>query len=81
MIQWMIVAALVLASALYALWTLLPPRARLRLLDAVAGKSTQLGWVVALRRRAMAELAGGCGSCAANSDVVHPPGAAQRRKP
>ena len=68
MIQWLVVAILVLASALYALWSLMPPRARLRLLDAIAGQSPRVAWAARLRRTALAELAGGCGSCAANGD-------------
>jgi hypothetical protein len=80
MIQWLIVVALVLASAMYALWALLSPRARLRLLDAVAGKSSQASWVLALRRRALGELAGGCGSCAANGEDGPAAPAAPRKR-
>ncbi len=81
MIQWLIVGALVLASASYALWSLLPARARLRALDTFAGRSPQAGWAQALRRRTLAELAGGCGSCAANGDADAPGATPPRKSP
>ena len=73
MLQWLLVFPMVLASALYAIWALLSPARRLSLLDATAGSlgaHTLLKTPHAsLRRRAIAQLAGGCGSCAANTVV------------
>lgn len=64
MIQWAIVIVLVIASAIYATWSLLPARTRLTLLDSVLGRMLPPAASATLRRRTLAELSGGCGSCA-----------------
>lgn len=71
MMQWIIVAGLVIASAIYAAWSLLPARSRLKLLDAIAGNAAPSSWLSKLRSKTVAELAGGCGSCGSNADAVH----------
>ncbi len=71
MIQALIVAALILASAAYAAWSLLSPRLRLRLLDVAARGPRAARLTAALRRRAQAKLGGGCGSCPANEQAAH----------
>ena len=69
MTQWFIVAALVAGSALYALWSLLSARLRLQLLDLAGPRLAGTAALTALRRRTLAQLVGGCGSCAANPDA------------
>jgi hypothetical protein len=62
----LLVALIVLACALFSLWRLLSARLRLQLLDwlAAALGRPDRGWRGRLRRKALAELAGGCGACA-----------------
>lgn len=67
-----LVALIVLACAVFSLWRLLSAPLRLRVLDwlpAGLGRS-ESGWAGRLRRKALAELSGGCGACARGSSAL-----------
>jgi hypothetical protein len=76
MVQTLIVAVLVIASAVGAAWRLAPARTKLRLLDKLkADTSHALGrWLARLRRGAAEELAHGCNACSKSPDHIqkHP---------
>jgi hypothetical protein len=65
MLQTLLVAALVLASSVFAAWRLMPARTKLRVLDSLKPANTNaLGrWLSRLRAGVVNELAHGCGSC------------------
>jgi hypothetical protein len=69
MLQWLIVAPLVVVAALFAVWRLLTPRLRLRLLAVLlrilpADSSGMLGrWRASVARRVAADAASGCAAC------------------
>jgi hypothetical protein len=66
-VQGYLAAALVLASALYATWRLLPARRRLQFIEwAFPPRAGRSRWVARWRSAALAEAARGCGSCAAS---------------
>ncbi|MEJ1965787.1 MAG: DUF6587 family protein [Gammaproteobacteria bacterium] len=71
-IQTIVVAVLVLASAVYAAWRLMPGRSRLRLLEAVNPQPTHAAgrWLLRLRGRVITELAHGCSACSQPADKV-----------
>ena len=71
MLQALIVAALVLIAAVYSAWRLASPRQRLWLIDHLPGSVSDAAVVTRLRRKAVAETVGGCGSCAAASPKGH----------
>jgi len=64
-VQALIVAIIVVASAVYAAWRLMPARTRLRVLDAInPSKGNALGrWLLNLRQGVLNELTHGCGAC------------------
>jgi hypothetical protein len=71
-VQALIVAIIVVVSALFATWRLMPARTKLRVLDgAKPSESTILGrWLLRLRKGVLAELAHGCGSCSQASNHI-----------
>ena len=67
------VAPLVVASALYALWAMLTPGFRLKAL-ALAERCLGANKIIlALRRRTVAALASSCGSCGAKATLPPKP--------
>jgi len=60
--QYVVVAALVLASALYASWRLMPMRRRVWLLERLLPPA-RAGWRSRMRRAAAADAARGCAGC------------------
>jgi len=80
-IQTLIVAAVVLASTVFAAWRLMPARTRLRLLDGVNPRPTRgIGrWLLRLRKKVVDELAHGCNACSQASDHVQKHAAPTKR--
>ncbi len=66
-LQLIVVAGCVAASALYATWAILGHAARLRLLDLLEHGLGTNKITARLKSKTLAALSGGCGSCAANS--------------
>jgi len=64
-VQALIVAVIVLASVLAAVWRLMPARTRLRVLDAFKpSDGNAFGrWLLGRRERVLSELAHGCNTC------------------
>ncbi len=65
-VQALSVAVIVVASAVYAAWRLMPVRTRLRVLDAIKpSDGNAVGrWLLRLRKGVVADLTGGgCASC------------------
>ena len=79
-VQTLIVTVLVVASAVFAAWRLMPARTKLRVLDSVKPTDgNAMGrWLLRLRGGVMAELTHGCGSCSQASDHVHKHAAPKR---
>jgi hypothetical protein len=77
-LQSVVVALAVAACLVYSAWRLASQKLRLRLLDGLEHlpRALKRTWVAALRQRTFAQLAGGCGGCAAGGGVT--PGAAVR---
>jgi hypothetical protein len=71
-VQAVIVAIIVGVSAAFATWRLMPARTKLRVLDGVhPSEGNALGrWLLRLRKRVLAELTHGCGSCSHNADHI-----------
>ena len=71
-VQTLVVSALVLASAVYAAWRLMPARSRLRLLEGAKPRPTHVAgrWLLRLRKGVVDELAHGCNACSQPSDKV-----------
>jgi hypothetical protein len=71
-VQALIVAGIVVASAVYAAWRLMPVRTRLRVLDAIKpSDGNAVGrWLLQLRRGALNELTHGCNACSQASNHV-----------
>jgi hypothetical protein len=69
--QSVIVAILVLTSAVFAAWRLAPARTKLRLLNALSPTSTNpIGrWLLRLRKRVTDELTHGCNACSSSNSV------------
>ena len=67
LLQSVLVGAVVAACAAYSAWRLASLRLRLRVIDALGSLPPALTtpWLAALKRRALAQLAGGCAGCAA----------------
>lgn len=71
-VQVLIVTIIVVASAVFAAWRLVPARTRLRVLDAIkptAGNAIGR-WLLRRRRRVLDELTHGCGACSQASNHV-----------
>jgi hypothetical protein len=70
--QTLVVTILVVASAVFAAWRLMPARTKLRVLDRVkpTDRNAMGRWLLRLRGGVMAELTHGCGSCSQASDHV-----------
>jgi hypothetical protein len=81
-LQALIVTLVVVASAVFATWRLMPARTRLRVLDGLLRPSdgNALGrWLLRLRKGAHAELTqGACGSCSHSADHVQKHAAPKR---
>ena len=83
--QQLLVAPVVAACALYSVWRLLTPRARLRTLASLARLpgAAHAAWLGRLRARALAQSQAGCGACGGKVTPVAParnrtPGALRR---
>jgi hypothetical protein len=78
LLQAIVVGLVVAVCVIYSAWRLASLRSRLRILDALAGLPAVLTapWLTLLRRRTLAQLAGGCAGCAAGGGLT--PGAAAR---
>jgi hypothetical protein len=76
-LQGVVVGIAVAACLAYSAWRLASLRMRLRLLDALGALPLRLtgSWVAGMRRKTLAQLAGGCAGCAAGGLT---PGAAER---
>ena len=74
MIEYLVVAIIVLAATLFSAWRLMPDRHRLRLLQYLARRThaNGNGWLARVERAARADLAKGCAGCAANADAAAP---------
>jgi hypothetical protein len=72
LLQTLVVAAVVTASAVFAAWRLMPGRTKLRVLDAIeTNTSGVIGRRLArLRQGVVDELAHGCSACSKSSDHV-----------
>jgi hypothetical protein len=71
-LQTLIVAVIVLVSAVFAAWRLAPARVKLRLLDRIKPDTAHFWgrWVARLRRGVAEELMHGCGACARGPEHV-----------
>ena len=71
-VQTLVVVILVIVSAAFAAWRLMPARTKLRVLDRVKpSDGNALGrWLLRLRKGVLAELTHGCGSCSQASNNV-----------
>ena len=74
-VQTLVVAVLVIASAVFAAWRLMPAKTKLRVLDGLKPTtSNAIGRrLLRLRSGVLAELTHGCGSCSQASNHVHKP--------
>jgi hypothetical protein len=80
-LQALIVALIVVVSAVFAAWRLMPTRTRLRVLDGLKpSDGNALGrWLLRLRKGVHTELTqGGCGSCSHAADHVQKHAAPKR---
>ena len=79
-VQALIVAIVVVVSATFAAWRLMPARTKLRVLDGVKPTTGNvLGrWLLRLRNSVLAELTQGCGSCSQASNHVQKHAAPKR---
>jgi hypothetical protein len=81
-VQALVVTLIVVASATFAAWRLMPARTRLRVLDGFLKPSdgNAVGrWLLRLRKGVHAELTqGGCGSCSHSADHVQKHAAPRR---
>jgi hypothetical protein len=69
MLQWTVIALLVLFATGYVTWTMLALPKRQRLLDLLAAR----GWLTAAAARHRTRLANpGCGNCPAAPPRIHP---------
>ena len=80
LVQTLVVVILVITSAVFATWRLMPARTKLRVLDgAQPTDGNALGrWLLRLRKGVLAELTHGCGSCSQASDHVQKHAAPKR---
>ena len=79
-VQTLVVAVLVIASAAFAAWRLMPARTKLRVLDGLKPTTgNAMGrWLLRLRSGVLAELTHGCGSCSQASNHVQKHAAPKR---
>ena len=79
-VQALFVAILVIVSAAFAAWRLMPARTKLRVLDGVKpSDGNAVGrWLLRLRKGVLAELTHGCGSCSQASNHVQKHAAPKR---
>ena len=72
MVQTLVVAALVIASAVFATWRLAPLRTKLRLLDALKPSTSNPAgrWLLTLRKGVATQLAHGCSACSSSTTHV-----------
>jgi hypothetical protein len=80
-VQALIVAVIVVASAVYAAWRLMSARTRLRVLDGVKPTDgNAVGrWLLRLRKGVLAELtSGGCADCSQAANHVQKHAAPKR---
>jgi len=72
MVQTLVVALLVIASAVFAAWRLAPLRTKLRLLDALKPSASNPAgrWLLNLRKGVAAQLAHGCSACSSSATHV-----------
>ena len=79
-VQALLVAILVIASAAFAAWRLMPARTKLRVLDGVNPSDGNAAgrWLLRLRKGVLAELTHGCGSCSQASNHVQKHAAPKR---
>ena len=79
-VQTLIVAIIVIVSAAFAAWSLMPARTKLRVLEGVnPSDSNAVGrWLLSFRKGVLAELTHGCGSCSQASDHVQKHAAPKR---
>jgi hypothetical protein len=70
--QALIVAIIVVVSAVFAAWRLMPARTRLRVIDGIKpSDANALGrWLLRLRKGVLDELAHGCNACSHASNHV-----------
>ena len=75
LLQDVLVAALVAASALFSAWRLMSLRARLRCLDALGALpgAHRVSALASLRARTLARLGAGCAGCAAHPTKLRAP--------
>jgi hypothetical protein len=80
-VQTLIVALLVIGSAVYAAWRLAPARMKLRALNGLnPSDANAVGrWLMKLRRRVTEELAQGCSACSKSAEHVKKYAAQPRR--
>jgi hypothetical protein len=69
LLQTIIVAVMVLGSAVFAAWRLTPAKTRYRMLSSLSfGTESSMGrWVGGLKKKAADELSHGCGACSSSS--------------
>ena len=79
-VQMLVVAVIVAASAVCAAWRLMPARTKLRVLDGVKPSDGHaMGrWLMRLRKSVLAELTHDCGSCSQASTHVQKHAAPKR---
>ena len=79
-VQTLIVAIIVIVSAAFAAWRLMPARTKLRVLEGVnPSDSNAVGrWLLGLQKSVRAEFTHGCGSCSQASDHVQKHAAPKR---
>jgi hypothetical protein len=72
-LQTIIVALLVIASSLFAIWRLTPLRAKLRLLDKMRPDTAKVWgrWIARLRKGVAEQLTHGCGACASKETPIY----------
>jgi hypothetical protein len=74
-LQTLVVAVLVLGSAVFAAWRLSPARLKLRLLDSLKPDTANVRgrWLASLRKSVAEELMHGCGACAHTPTHIQKP--------
>lgn len=79
-VQALIVAIIVVISAVFAAWRLMPARTRLRVLDGIKpSEGNAVGrWLLRLRQGVLNELTHGCSACSQASNHVQKHAAPKR---
>jgi hypothetical protein len=80
-LQTLIVAVIVIVSAVLATWRLTPARAKLRALESLKARDDNAvgRWLLRLRKGVVEELAHGCNACSKSSDHVQKHAAPTKR--